>query len=159
MSETPSLFFDGWSGPLRVILVGSCAYFLLIALLRSSGKRTLAKLNAFDLTVTVALGSTLATILLSSDVVLVEGMTALLLLVVLQWLVAYLSTRSRAFARAVRSEPTLLLRDGEPLSRAMRRERVTRPELESVARREGHRDLDKVSAIVLESDGSFSVIA
>jgi uncharacterized membrane protein YcaP (DUF421 family) len=41
--------------------------------LRVSGKRTLAKMNAFDLVVTVALGSTLATILLSADVSLAEG--------------------------------------------------------------------------------------
>jgi hypothetical protein len=65
----------------------------LIAVLRWSGKRTLAKMNAFDLIVTVTLGSTLATILLSRDVALLEGLTALVLLVVLQLAASWLSVR------------------------------------------------------------------
>jgi uncharacterized membrane protein YcaP (DUF421 family) len=67
------VFFDDWSGLLRVLIVGVCAYLSLLVMLRGSGKRTLDKLNAFDFIVTVALGSTLATVLLSSDVALVEG--------------------------------------------------------------------------------------
>jgi uncharacterized membrane protein YcaP (DUF421 family) len=71
------MWFDSWSDILRVVLAGSAAYAWLVALLRVSGKRTLAKLNAFDLVVTVAFGSTLATILLSSDVSWSEGAAAL----------------------------------------------------------------------------------
>jgi uncharacterized membrane protein YcaP (DUF421 family) len=62
------MFFDSWDGLLRVVVVGILAYTGLVLLLRISGKRTLSKMNAFDFVVTVALGSTLATILLSSDV-------------------------------------------------------------------------------------------
>jgi uncharacterized membrane protein YcaP (DUF421 family) len=64
--------------------VGAAAYFALIVLLRLSCKRTLAKLNAFDFVVTVALGSTPATVLLTSDVALAEGVLAFTLLVALQ---------------------------------------------------------------------------
>lgn len=67
------MFFDGWTGLLRVLVVGTLAYAALVLLLRVSGKRTLSKMNAFDLVVTVALGSTLATVLLSRDVALAEG--------------------------------------------------------------------------------------
>ena len=70
------MFFNGWIGLARVILVGAFAYFGLIILLRISGKRTLSKMNVFDLIVTVALGSTLATVLLSKDIALAEGITA-----------------------------------------------------------------------------------
>lgn len=52
------MFYDGWYGLVRVVIVGTCAYLTLIALLRISGKRTLAKPNAFDFV--IALGSTLA---------------------------------------------------------------------------------------------------
>ena len=70
------MIFDTWFGLLRVLVVGTAAYAALVLLLRASGKRTLAKLNAFDLVVTVALGSTLATVLLSKDVALAEGLLA-----------------------------------------------------------------------------------
>jgi uncharacterized membrane protein YcaP (DUF421 family) len=74
------MFFDSWFGLLRVVVVGTLAYVALVVLLRASGKRTLAKLNAFDLIVTVALGSTLATVLLSKSVALLEGLVAFILL-------------------------------------------------------------------------------
>ena len=152
------MFFQGWSGIVRTIIVGTLAYVFLVFALRVSGKRTLAKLNAFDLVVTVAFGSTLASILLSEDVAMAEGMTALVLLIVLQYTVTTLSVRSDRFAHAVRSEPTLLLRDGVSLPDAMRRARVTHAELETVVRTGGQRGLDDIAAVILESDGSFSVI-
>ncbi len=62
------IYFDSWDGPARVILVGVPAYLSLLLLLRVSGKRTLAKMNAFDFIVTIALGSILATLLTSRSV-------------------------------------------------------------------------------------------
>jgi uncharacterized membrane protein YcaP (DUF421 family) len=70
------MFFDSWTGMLRVVVVGTLAYAALVLLLRATGKRTLSKMNAFDLVVTVALGSTLATVLLSKDIALAEGVVA-----------------------------------------------------------------------------------
>ncbi len=85
------MFFSTWAGLGRTVIVGVLAYAGLVALLRLSGKRTLAKMNAFDLVVTVALGSTLATILLSKTVPLAEGILAFALLIALQYVIAWLS--------------------------------------------------------------------
>jgi uncharacterized membrane protein YcaP (DUF421 family) len=153
------MFFDGWDELLRVFVVGSLAYIGLVAFLRVSGKRTLAKMNAFDLVVTVALGSTLATILLSSDVSLSEGLLAFVLLCSLQYAVAWLSVRSRRFREIIKSEPALLLRNGEYLRGAMRAERVTEDEIRAAVRSSGYADPSQVAAVVFETDGSFSVIA
>ncbi len=152
------MFFDSWSGLGRVLAVGAPAYVLLVALLRMSGKRTLATMNAFDLVVTVALGSTLATVLLSSDVAWTEGMLALALLIVAQFVVAWLAVRARGVRRAVRSSPTLLVREGRLRPDALRRQRVTHTEVLQAVRSQGLGGLDRVSAVVLETDGSFSVI-
>ncbi len=151
------MFYDGWPGLVRVVVVGVCGYVALVLLLRVSGKRTLAKLNAFDFVVTVALGSILATLLLSSTVALAEGVTALAVLVGLQWLVAWASTRSWRVKRLVRSEPMLVYR-GDFLHAAMRRARLTSAELRQAARAQGRADLTEVSAIVLETDGSLSIL-
>ena len=151
------MFYDDWQGLARVLIVGTSAYVALIFLLRVSGKRTLAKLNAFDFVVTVALGSTLATVLLSADVALAEGVTALALLVALQYAVAWASIRSRRLTSLVKSEPTLVYRGGF-LPAAMRRERLVEEELAQAARGQGYADLSEVAAIVVETDGSLSIL-
>jgi uncharacterized membrane protein YcaP (DUF421 family) len=152
-----SMFFHGWHGVTRVLVVGVIAYIALVSFLRISGKRTLAKLNAFDLVVTVALGSTLSAILLQESVALLEGVSALLLLVALQLAVTFTSVRSATFARAVRAEPALLARHGAYCDETMRRERITREEALSALRANGGHGIEEVDAMVLESDGSISV--
>lgn len=152
------MLFDDWHGLVRVLIVGVCAYVAVLLLLRGFGKRTLAKLNAFDFVVTIALGSTLATVLLSPDIPLAEGLLAMALLVSLQFLVAWLSVRSPAVERFVKSEPTMVYRDGF-LHSAMQRERVTEDEVRQAARSAGNADLDTVSVVVLETDGSMSVLS
>ncbi len=94
-------FFEDWSGLGRVIVVGTLTYVALVLILRISGKRTLSKMNAFDLVVTVALGSTLATIILSKDVALAEGILALGLLIGLQYVVTWSSVRSNTINHLV----------------------------------------------------------
>jgi uncharacterized membrane protein YcaP (DUF421 family) len=150
------MFFQGWSGLARTLIVGILAYVSLVLFLRVSGKRTLAKLNAFDLVITVALGSTLSAVLLQESIALAEGGLALALLILMQYLVTYASVRWRAFAKAVRSEPTLLASAGQFHSDAMRRERVTEDETLSAIRAAGGRDVGDVAFLVLESDGSLN---
>jgi len=154
--EWEEMFFQDWQGLARTVVVGILAYVTLVLFLRVSGKRTLAKLNAFDLVVTVALGSTLSAILLQESIALAEGALALALLISMQYLVTFLSVRSPFLAEAVRSEPTLLARDGSFLDGAMRRERVTEDEALSAVRAAGGTDIANVKLLVLESDGTIS---
>ena len=153
-----TMWFDSWSDLWRILVVGAAAYAVLVVVLRVSGKRTLAKLNAFDLVVTVALGSTLATILLSSTVSWAEGAVALALLAVLQVVAAMTSVRIPGGRSLLTSEPTLVLRDGTMLNHAMKRERLSDSDVHQAVRRTGSGDLGDVAAVVLETDGSLSVI-
>lgn len=66
--------------------------------------------------------------------------------------------RSHRVERLVKSEPTLIYRDGF-LTSAMRRERFTVDEVRQAARGQGHADLSTVVAIVVETDGTLSVLA
>ena len=152
------MFFDNWMGLVRVLAVGPLAYLALVALLRVSGNRTLSKMNAFDLIVTVALGSTLATILLSEQVALAEGLLGFAVLIGLQFAITWLSTRSRTVSRLIKAEPALLVHRGEMLRGAMRRQRVIEAEILQAARETGLASLDEVEAMVLETDGTFSVV-
>lgn len=152
-----SMVFQGWEGIVRTLLVGTLAYATLVIFVRIAGKRSLAKLNAFDFVVTVALGSILASILLQESIALTEGATAIGLLLLLQFFVSYGSVHSTKFARLVRSEPSLLARDGRICSGTMKQQRLTEEEIMSVVRSAGARDIGDVKFVILEADGSISV--
>ncbi|CAN5325796.1 DUF421 domain-containing protein [soil metagenome] len=152
------MWFDSWSDLGRVLLVGVAAYVFLILTLRLSGKRTLSQMNAFDFIVTVALGSTLATILLSSDVSWAEGALALLLLAALQFFVALLSVRWSAVRKAVTAQARTLVADGAILTDALRSNRITESQVLQAVRGGGYGDLSLVAAVVLEPNGTLSVI-
>jgi uncharacterized membrane protein YcaP (DUF421 family) len=151
------MFFDGWSGLLRIVLIAPAAYLALVAMLRITGKRTLTKLNAFDLVITVALGSTLATQILSRDTPLADGVAGMAALVASQWVVTAVSVRSDWFRRQVRSEPALVMRDGHFQEQAMRRERLTKNEVWQAIRANGYDAPGKLD-VFLQSDGSLAVV-
>ncbi|MCM2972241.1 DUF421 domain-containing protein [Larsenimonas suaedae] len=143
---------------LNTIVVGVASYLALVVLLRVSGKRTLSKWNAFDFVATIALGSTLATALTSADVSLTQGITAFLVIIGLQFAMTFTSVRSTRFKNLIKSTPTLLLHEGRYLENALQRERVAEAEVRAAIRAKGVADIDQVYAVVLETDGSFSVI-
>jgi uncharacterized membrane protein YcaP (DUF421 family) len=152
------MIFESWNSLGRTALTGVVAYAVLILVLRVSGKRTLAKMNAFDLVVTVALGSTLSTILVSRQTPLADGLLALTLLIALQFVAAWGSLRAPWFEALVKSTPTLLVYRGQVQDRALRRQRVSRAEVSAAVRSAGIARLAAVGAVVLETDGSFSVM-
>lgn len=153
------MFFDSWYDIFRICVVGTAAYAGIILCLRTTGKRTLSKMNAFDLVVTVAFGSVFASALLSSDVSISEALTAFALLCGLQYCVAFLSVRSERFQSLVKAQPSLLFYRGMFLEAAMRKERVTGEEILAAMRGSGAVDPADVDAVILETDGSFSVVA
>jgi len=152
------VFFSGTQSLVRTLVVGVLAYVTLVAFLRLSGKRTLSKMNAFDLVVTVALGSTLATILLTKDVALADGALAFALLIGLQFAVTWSSVRVPWVRQLVTGEPLMLVHGGELIPSALRRARVTENEVHAAIRAAGLGSLAGVQAVVLETDGSFSVV-
>ncbi len=152
------MFFDGWDDLWRVFVLAVAAYAAIVAMLRMTGKRTLSKMNAFDFIVTVALGSIMASTLVSGDVTLAEGLTAIASLCLLQYAVTWLSLRSERFQDLVKARPTVLLSRGEMQRAAMRRERVTEEEILAALRAHGMAGPDEAAAVILETDGSLTAL-
>ena len=153
------MFFDGWDDLWRLLVVGLGGYAGLVLVLRLTGKRTLSKMNAFDLVITVAFGSTLAAVLTSQSVSLSEGLLAFTLLCLLQFAVAFFSSRFSWFEQMVKAQPALLYFKGRFLDAALKKERVSREEVVAAVRGQGAADMGEIDAVVLETDGSFSVIS
>jgi uncharacterized membrane protein YcaP (DUF421 family) len=143
----------------RTLVAGMAAYVALIVALRVSGKRTLAKWNAFDFVVTIALGSLLASTVTASGTSVAQGVAGFVVLIALQFTIAWLAVRFGFVRRWTKAQPRLLLRDGRFDDRALRDERVTRAEVLAAIRATGIGDIEKTAAVVLETDGSVSVIS
>lgn len=153
------MWFDDWASLGQILIKAVIGFAALVALFRVAGKRSIAKLNAFDLVLVFTVGSILATTILNTDTTISEGLLALVLLVGLQWLTAWLATRSGSFRTVIKSQPTLLAYDGEMLKANMKQERIAEVEVQSALRQHGIHDIKQVKAVILETEGEISVLA
>jgi len=88
-----------------------------------------------------------------------EGLLAFTTLIALHFVIAWLSVRSQTVSKFVQAEPTLILYRGRFLHDAMRRERVTEAEVRCAVRQGGYADLGAAECVVLETKGTFSIVA
>jgi uncharacterized membrane protein YcaP (DUF421 family) len=158
MGDEP-IFFKSWDELGRVAIMAASAYAGFLIILRVSGKRTLAKMNVFDFVFVVALGSMLADTILFKDSTITKGLTAMTVLILIQIALSWIQTKSKAIEEFMNGQPALLFFKGKFIHEHMRKERVTEEELRAAVRAEGLGDLAAVHAIVMETDGAFSVIS
>lgn len=143
---------------LNTIVLGTVAYIAIIFMLRISGKRTLAKWNSFDFVVTVAFGSVLASILLSTKDTFGQGILGFALLILFQYIITWTAVRSDWIQKLIKAEPSLLLYRGQIQHDVLKRERVAEGEILAALRASGIGAIEDADAVILETDGSFSVI-
>ena len=143
---------------IEVPLAGTITYIAIIIMLRLSGKRTLAKWNSFDFVVTVAFGSVLASALLSTKDEFGKGIVAFAMLILFQFIITWISVRSSVIQKLIKSEPSLLLYRGEMQHDVMKQERIAEGEILAALRNSGVSAIEDADAVILETDGSFSVL-
>lgn len=151
------IFFESWAKVGHAALLTVISFVTLFVFIRISGKRTLAKFNAFDFVVTITLGSVLAYMMLA-QVNLTEGVVVLFLIIGLQLLFAKFSQKSVFMEKLLNSSPKLLFYNGSFLKKSMKQELVTREEILASIRQKGIENIDEVMAVVIEANGDLSII-
>lgn len=151
------LFFKDWESLYHIAICASISFIALFLFIRISGKRTLAKLNAFDFVVSVTLGSTLSSMMLLKTTI-AEGSVALIIVIILQYSLAYFAKKSKTMEKAINSTPTLLFYDGVFITEAMERELITEEEIYSEIRQYRIERVEDVRAVVMELNGEMTVI-
>ena len=152
-----TILFKDWESALHVAICSVLAFFVAFLFIRISGKRTLAKLTAFDLVVTVTLGSTLSSMILAKTP-LVDGAIALAIIIVLQFVLAYVAMKSKPMEKLINSRPTLLFYEGHFLEEQMAKEVVTKEEVYAAVREFRLLNIEDVKAVVMELNGELTVI-
>jgi uncharacterized membrane protein YcaP (DUF421 family) len=134
-------------------------YFALLLLLRIGGKRQLAQMNTFDLIVLLLLSNVVQNAVIGNDNSLAGGLLGAAVLVAANYLVVRATFLHALVTRILQGSPTPLVQNGQVDDRALRRELITRAELEAALRRQGMSGLDGVEEVVIEPEGSISATA
>ena len=132
-------------------------YFVLLAGLRIFGKREVGQFTLFDLVFVLLVANAVQPAMTGPDASLFGGVIIVFSLLSANWAVGKLDDIP-AFHRLVTPAPTLLLKDGKLIEKAMEKEGITQDEVEMAMREHGLDDLALVKEAVLESDGSISII-
>lgn len=145
----------GW-----VAATTTAMYATVVASVRLAGRRTLARLSAFDIVVTVALGSIVATTAVQQSASYVQGATAVATLLVLQTLVAALRQKFEVVRRFLDFRPEIVLRDGTfDLSASPLGPQLTETELRSRLRQAGVFESEGLRIVIVEPTGEISYSA
>lgn len=154
MSGLFELAMPWWEFVLRATVV----YFVVLVMVRLSGKRTVGQFTPFDLLVVVLLGTAVQNSLIGEDVSLVGGLILAGTLIAWNWLVGFATARSRTLDRIAEGSPVLLGRDGELFDAVMRRQNISRLDVEEALRDNGLGKVSDAALITLEVDGTITVI-
>ena len=153
----PGLFelaMPWWQFVLRAVVV----YFLLLAMLRLSGKRTVGQFTPFDLLVVVLLGTAVQNSLIGEDVSLLGGLILAATLIGCNWLVGFATARSGRVDDLVEGSPVLLGRDGQLFDAVLRRQNINARDVDEALRDNGLPDISRAALVTLEVDGTITVV-
>ena len=146
------------SAVLMVAVSAVGIYLALMLLTRTAGLRSFAKISGFDFAVTVAIGSLVATTLLTEDPPLVQAAAGLACLYGLQMAVAVLRQRMPTVRTLVENQPLLLMEGDRVLRDNLRAARMTESDLRAKLREANVLDPSEIRAVVMESTGDVSVL-
>jgi uncharacterized membrane protein YcaP (DUF421 family) len=138
----------------------ACAiYILLVALIRLSGRRTVAQMTSFDLILLLIIGSATNRALLGEDFSLVNAVIVVCTLIVLDILMSLAKREFSWFAKIVDGVPMILVDHGHPLRDRLYKARVDEQEVMVAARKHhGLEHMEEVKFAILEADGNISII-
>lgn len=154
MSDAFHLSMPWWEYLVRACIV----YFVLLGMIRVSGKRSMGQFTSFDMLLVVLLGNAVQNALLGSDNSVSGGLILAATLIVLNWTVGYVASRSARAERVLEGEPVVLARDGHVFRNVLRRELVSRADFEKAMRENDCDEIDHIGLAMLETNGHITIL-
>ena len=154
MSELWELSIPWW----EIVLRASVVYFVMLALIRLSGKRTVGQFTPFDLMVLVLLGDAVQGSMIAGDQSLGGGLILAATLLAWNRVVGFATARSDAVERIVEGKAEILARNGEVFHDALHQADLTLDDLQEAMRDHSVPSLTEIRLAVLEKDGTITVL-
>lgn len=143
--------------PWELILRSIAIYVVLLTALRVFGKREVGQFTLYDLVLVLLVANAVQPAMTGPDTSLGGGLVIILTLVAVNFLIGRLD-RFGIFHRLLAPAPTIVIRDGHYIPRAMDREGVDKEAVEMAIREHGIENVDGVKLGVLEPDGTLSIV-
>jgi uncharacterized membrane protein YcaP (DUF421 family) len=141
-----------------LVIRATVIFFFILLVTRIAGRRELSDLQPFDLILLVVLGDLVQQGITQSDQSVTGTLTVISTIALLSVAVSWISFRSPRGRRVVAGAPIVLLQDGRPIDRNLRRERITIEDIQEEARRAQVASLADLQWAILEDDGHISCI-
>jgi uncharacterized membrane protein YcaP (DUF421 family) len=141
-----------------LVIRATVVFFFILLVTRIAGRRELSELEPFDLILLVVLGDLVQQGITQSDQSVTGTLTVISTIALLSVAVSWASFRSRRVKLITGGEPIVLIQDGRPIERNLRRERITVEDVQEEARRAQIASLSELQWAILEDDGHISFI-
>jgi uncharacterized membrane protein YcaP (DUF421 family) len=139
---------------IRAIVV----FFFVLLLTRVIGRRELSQLAPFDLILLIILGDALQQGLTQDDYSVTGAIIIVATFAVLQVFMSWLGYRFPPLRPVLEGEPLIIVQDGKPIEKNLKRERLTLDEVLEAARMHEIASLDEVRWAVIERNGEISFL-
>ena len=140
---------------LRPIVV----YVFLIVGLRIAGKREMAQLNPFDLVVLLTISNTVQNAIIGEDNSVTGGIIGAFTLLLVNYMVVRFLYSHEKLDRLIEGDPDVLIENGVVQTDALKKELITRSEIEVAAHKQGFSSLDEIDRAILDPGGTISFFA
>jgi uncharacterized membrane protein YcaP (DUF421 family) len=133
-------------------------YAFLVISLRLSGKRELVQLNPFDLVVLLTLSNTVQNAIIGDDNSVSGGIIGATSLLVVNYLVVRFLYGHKRIDQLVEGNSDVLIENGMLRPERLKKELISRTQLEAAARKQGFESLNDVQKCILEPGGNLTFI-
>lgn len=133
-------------------------YIMLIAVLRFMGKRQIGQMQLSELITALLLSELASQLLTDADIPIIYAVIPIFLLVSVEVIMSYLSTKSNIMKKILDSTPSIIIRKGQIDQREMLRMRMSMEELMGELRLKGISAVNEVDYAILEQNGQISVL-
>jgi uncharacterized membrane protein YcaP (DUF421 family) len=141
-----------------LVIRATIVFFFVFLVCRVVGKRELGSLEPFDLILLIVIGDLVQQGVTQNDYSVTGALLVISTIALLTVLVSYVNWRVKPLRSPLEGEPIVIVQDGEPIERNLRRERMTIEEVLAEARQQEHDSLEDIRWAVLETDGRISFI-
>lgn len=141
------------------VIKACIVYFVLWAIIRISGRRTLGEMSAFDFILFLIIGGSTQRAITGEDYSLTNALILVSTFVVIEIVLSMLDLRSPVLRRVFEGTPTVLVENGHPMTHRLRWARVTEDNVLEAARRlHGLVRMEQIKFAILESTGKISIV-